>query len=85
MTALVGVRRSAEGLQNALRAIDMLDRAHPDCPDFCNMCATARLIAASALHRRESRGAHWRDDFPAPDAAQAARSFVTLAEVLERA
>lgn len=85
MTALVGVRRSAEGLQNALRAIDTLDRAHPDCPDFGNMCATARLIAASALQRRESRGAHWRDDFPAPDAAQAARSFITLAEVLERA
>ncbi|SUZ33202.1 L-aspartate oxidase [Roseibaca ekhonensis] len=85
MTALVGVRRSAEGLQEALREIDMLDRAHPDCPDFGNMCATARLIAATALQRRESRGAHWRDDFPAPDAAQAARSFITLAEVLERA
>jgi succinate dehydrogenase/fumarate reductase flavoprotein subunit len=28
----------------------------------------ARLIVRSALERRESRGAHWRRDFPAPAA-----------------
>ncbi|MCC1481769.1 L-aspartate oxidase [Roseibaca sp. Y0-43] len=85
MTDLVGVRRTGAGLQQALDVIDRLDHAHSDCPDFGNMCATARLIAASALARRESRGAHWRDDFPATDPAQAARSFTTLTDVLERA
>jgi L-aspartate oxidase len=85
MTAHVGVRRTGAGLRAALEQIDALDAAHPDCPDFANMCATARLIAASALARRESRGAHWRDDFPDTDPAQAARSFITLDLVTERA
>jgi L-aspartate oxidase len=85
MTGLVGVRRTGTGLQQALDVIDQLERAQPHCPDFTNMCATAHLIAASALARCESRGAHWRDDFPATDPAQAARSFTTLADVLENA
>jgi len=25
------------------------------------------MVAAAALHRRESRGAHYRDDCPSPD------------------
>jgi succinate dehydrogenase/fumarate reductase flavoprotein subunit len=29
----------------------------------------ARLVVATALFRQESRGAHWRSDFPASDAA----------------
>lgn len=85
MTEFVGVRRTGAGLQQALDVIDALEAAQTDCPDFLNMCATARLIAASAFARRESRGAHWRDDFPDTDPAQAARSFTTLADTLERA
>lgn len=85
MTAHVGVRRTGAGLQHALDLINALARANADCPDLANMCATARLIAASALARRESRGAHWRDDFPATDPVQAARSFITLDEALESA
>ena len=33
-----------------------------------NQTAVARLIVESALERRESRGAHYRSDFPSPDA-----------------
>jgi succinate dehydrogenase/fumarate reductase flavoprotein subunit len=33
-----------------------------------NQTLVARLIAASALARRESRGAHFRRDFPTPAA-----------------
>jgi len=29
-----------------------------------NMCETARLVAAAALARRESRGGHYRSDYP---------------------
>jgi succinate dehydrogenase / fumarate reductase flavoprotein subunit len=34
-----------------------------------NMFMVAEAITRSALDRRESRGAHFRDDFPLPDAA----------------
>ena len=43
------------------------------------MTATATLIAAAALARRESRGAHCRIDYP-ETLDEAARSFLTLAE-----
>jgi L-aspartate oxidase len=46
-----GLERSAAGLRR------LLDDPHP----------LARLVAASALHRQESRGAHARSDFPATD------------------
>ncbi|MBI5078965.1 succinate dehydrogenase/fumarate reductase flavoprotein subunit, partial [Candidatus Saganbacteria bacterium] len=32
-----------------------------------NMLLAARLIARAALERTESRGAHYRTDYPAPD------------------
>lgn len=77
MTDLVGVRRTATGLQTALSRILALDTTHPD---MANMCATAALISTAALMRTESRGAHWRDDFPDSDPAQAKRIFLTLAQ-----
>jgi len=48
-----GVIRSAEGLERLLTAPVLL----------------ARLIACGALARRESRGAHFRSDFPSEDSA----------------
>lgn len=75
MTAHVGVRRTKDGLQKALAEIAVIDATHPD---MANMCATAKMIVTAALLRTESRGAHWRDDFPATDPAQATRRFLTL-------
>lgn len=77
MTAHVGVRRTKDGLQKALAEIAVIDATHPD---MANMCATAKMIVTAALLRTESRGAHWRDDFPATDPTQATRCFLTLAQ-----
>jgi len=82
MTAHVGVRRNAGGLKAALRVIARLEAAHADDPSFCNMTATATLIAAAALQRTESRGGHWRDDYPNPDPRLAHRTMIRLSEAL---
>ena len=38
------------------------------------------MNAAAALRREESRGGHYRADFPKADARQAQRTFLTLGE-----
>jgi fumarate reductase flavoprotein subunit len=35
--------------------------------DFTNLITVSRMVAKSALYRAESRGAHYREDFPATD------------------
>ena len=47
------------------------------------MLLAARIITASALQRKESRGGHYRSDFPKTEASLAQRTFMTLAD-LER-
>jgi len=57
----VGVDRDAHGLVRALSEIGKLQSAH----GAANELLTARLIASAALARQESRGGHYRSDFPA--------------------
>lgn len=67
----VGIVRSGEGL---LKAVDILSTwqsllSQPtDRPSYelSNMVLNARLMAEAALLREESRGAHFRTDFPKP-------------------
>ena len=47
-----------------------------------NMILVGRLIGASALLREESRGAHWRRDFPESNARFARRIARTADELL---
>lgn len=82
MTDLVGVARTGAGLRRALRDIAALEAAHGDSLTFANMCATATLIAAGALLREESRGAHFREDFPAPAPGPGQRSQMYLTDAL---
>jgi L-aspartate oxidase len=77
MTRHAGLERDAEGLGELLEVIGRLEQTAE--PALLNMLASARLVAAGALARRESRGGHWRHDFPLAD-KNAARTFMTLAD-----
>jgi len=66
-----GIYRNADALQSTLRAIDFWSRysLRGDFRDvrmleFQNMLMTAHLIAKAAELRKESRGGHFRTDFP---------------------
>jgi L-aspartate oxidase len=60
-----GIDRTARGLQQCLaRLADIEARLTPGMTEERNMVQTARLIAEAALLRTESRGGHYRSDFP---------------------
>jgi L-aspartate oxidase len=70
------VVRDAAGLQEAIDVCDALahEPASAD-PRVRDAVAVARIVAVAAAARRESRGSHFRRDFPLADARFAARSF----------
>jgi L-aspartate oxidase len=82
MYANVGLVRSDATLRAALARIAALESAHsqPD-NELRNLLTVGRLIAQAALARKESRGSHYRTDYPNLDDAFAKRSFTTLAGV----
>ena len=75
MSGDAGVVRDAEGLARLLNLITALEAAH----GLSAPLVAARLVAACALARRESRGGHFRADFPQAQAP--ARTRVTLADI----
>jgi len=79
MSLHAGVERTAEGLERLLGEIDALAARHGD----ALVLTTARLVAQAALDRRESRGAHWRRDFP--QTTEPRRTVVTPAALREPA
>jgi len=80
MAAEVGVIRDEGSLRNALATIDALEQETKGDRRLANMLTTAKLITAAALERKESRGAHFRSDYPTPDERLARRSSLTLAQ-----
>src|SRR3984957_2900494 len=77
MASHVGVIRDREHLAEAVRAFAALER---DAGNIAlrNMAATALLVASSAWARRESRGAHYRKDYPAERPELRHRTMTTL-------
>jgi L-aspartate oxidase len=80
MSSQVGVVRTGNGLKQALGKIAALERDAQRMPQLRNMATAALMITAAALRRTESRGGHYRFDFPAADLSLAKRTFITLAE-----
>jgi len=78
MAEEVAVIRDEASLTNALQAIGALERNAEGGRRLINMLTAAKLIAAAALVRRESRGAHFRSDYPVQNERLAHRSFLTL-------
>ena len=79
METHVGMVRTAEGLAEAITRLKVIhrqllwheDRLRPDALEIetRNIMECGLAIARSALERRESRGSHWRSDYPATDDA----------------
>ncbi len=80
MAAHVGVVRDGPGVARALSSILRL-RKQTKSAQAQNMLTAALFISSSAYARRESRGAHFRSDFPAPLPELAQRSRFTLRDV----
>jgi succinate dehydrogenase/fumarate reductase flavoprotein subunit len=94
MWTKVGLLRTEAGLTDALMRVREMRRddlallAPPavsgfnmelqGCFDLRAALLTAESVIVAALNRRETRGAHQREDFPAADRAQAKNQIVRL-------
>lgn len=79
MTEYVGVLRSERGLRAALLELPTLAReqgeAGVEAWENTNLLTLATALTEAALQREETRGSHWREDFPARDDARWAGHF----------
>lgn len=75
----VGLVRDEEGMGEALETFERLARRHhPLDHGIQNQLLVARLLATAARCRRESRGSHYRQDFPQTSPSWRKRLLVTL-------
>lgn len=80
MVRHVGLVRHGAGLARAQEELASLMNigqvAHREEIELANLCTVASLVIAAARAREESRGAHYRQDFPATDHASWRRHLV---------
>ncbi|GER83684.1 L-aspartate oxidase [Thermogemmatispora aurantia] len=86
----VSLCRDEDGLRSAWQTLQRLqarfvEAARPRAPhepvgrgwlETANMLDSAALVVQAALARRESRGSHWRSDYPQPDPSLSGVSLV---------
>lgn len=94
MNLYAGIIRTEEGLKEGLRQIDELERAITACESHDKeyyieasrrLLCVARLIMSPALLRKESRGGHYREDYPNADEAFAVHSVQRCGEEITTA
>ena len=81
MTKHVGVIRTGEGLEAALEVFADLDKMGAQSAKIKNMLYAAKLITIAALQRQESRGGHFRTDYPQTKYEFKKRSFLTNRDI----
>ena len=79
MTSRVGLFRDADGLRDAVEQLDgqwatIVDRVDHEAAalttadwEYASLVTVGRLIARAAQRREESRGGHYRRDYPDRD------------------
>jgi len=80
MSGKVGVLRNAPGLTEAAAVLDKLagvtaDEVGQDAWEATNLVTISSALTAAALLREETRGSHWREDFPERDDTRWAGHF----------
>ncbi|MBQ9242769.1 MAG: L-aspartate oxidase [Proteobacteria bacterium] len=72
----VGLVRCEASMTHALSVLDELSAKKPKSLMLRNMIDAARIITTAALDRKESRGGHYRSDYPEHDAQTSHHPFV---------
>jgi L-aspartate oxidase len=86
MTERAGVLRSGDGLNAAAEGLRKIGSRRSDQPDLASWEATnvhliASSLVAAAGARTETRGSHWRDDFPSSSDSWAGHLLVGLEDL----
>jgi len=80
MSDHLGVIRNETGLMSAIWTLADIE-ATGEAPELTAMARTALCIAAAAFARQESRGGHYRSDYPEANPALAHRSKFTFDQI----
>ena len=83
MSARVGVLRSSAGVAEAIELLGRIaatpaETIDPAAWEATNVLSISLALAEAALRREETRGSHWREDFPERDDARCAGHFDTV-------